>query len=407
MLLPVALKVERMGRNGYLAIVSQLQARIESGLIAPGAFLPTERELQEEFGAGRSTIRKVLATLVDQGWAQSVPKKGVVAGRGLRPVLSRKIALVENGSYVQQVLGERFRAMLAAQGFELCRVGGVPEYPLEYALQQVLDGDYAGALVWCFHNFPDQDLIARLVRQVPVVALDHRLGVADTDLVTFDNERAAYEATEQLIRSGAKRIGITGMFDTLEMTQLRLRGYMRALADHQRVGDPENFLFTMASGMYEPQTGRLEERLRTAHRPDALLVLQDTCFPSTVAAALRAGLSLPQDLKLATIGDDLSVTVDGVGMTAVAFDWESLAQEAFQLLMERLNDLHLQPQVRTVPHHLVVRGSCGTPVGDWTPHPEELTGFRGHLPIPRASYSFDSRWSMTASEIPAIVGAIQ
>ena len=60
-------------------------------------------------------------------------------------------------------------------------------------------------------------------------------------------------------------------------------------------------------------------------RPDALFVLQDVFVPTVVECALRAGLSVPGDLRLATLGDDLDVTVDGVGMTAVAFDWEALA----------------------------------------------------------------------------------
>ena len=97
-------KGARIVRNGYREIVSALQARIEGSQFEAGAFLPTERELQQEFGAGRSTIRKALAELVELGWAQNVPNKGVVAGRGLRPVANGRIALVENGTFVQRVL---------------------------------------------------------------------------------------------------------------------------------------------------------------------------------------------------------------------------------------------------------------------------------------------------------------
>ena len=385
-------KAARIVRNGYREIVSTLQARIEGSQVEAGAFLPTERELQQEFGAGRSTIRKALAELVDRGWAQNVPNKGVVAGRGLRPADNGRIALVENGTFVQQVLAARFDSMLKKQGRQLVPVGGRADYPLEYALQRVLDEEFDGAIVWCFDGFPDADLVGRVARSVPVVALDHRLGGAETDLVTFDHEGAAYAATEQLVRQGAKRIGVTGMLDTLEITHARFRGYVHAMLANGLQPDPTDFVFCSTSGDATPRPAGLEECFRGRTRPDAFVVLQDFCVPATVESALRAGLSIPGDLRLATIGDDIEVSVDGVGMTAVAFDWESLAVQAFELLDERLEDLHRSPQARIVPHRLVVRGLCGAPSSEWTPEPQTATGFQGELPVPRSSYRYSSGW---------------
>ena len=379
-------------RNGYREIVSNLQARIEGSQVEAGAFLPTERELQKEFGAGRSTIRKALAELIDLGWAQNVPNKGVVAGRGLRPVANGRIALIENGTFVQQVLGARFESMLQKGGRHLVPVGGRPGYPMDYALQRVLDEEFAGAIVWNFAGFPDADLVARLARQIPLVALDHRLDGAETDLVTFDHEGAAYEATEALIRQGAKRVGVTGMLDMLDITHARFRGYMHALFANGLQPDPCDFAFVATSN--RECADLLEMRLRAPGRPDAMFVMQDAFVPHAVEAGLRAGLSLPRDLRLSTVGDDIDLTVDGVGMTAVAFDWEALACEAFRLLDERLGDLHRSPQVRIVPHRLVVRGLCGAPSSEWTPEPQKATGFQGELPIPRSSYRYRSGWSV-------------
>lgn len=378
-------------RNGYREIVASLQARIESSAVPAGAFLPTERELQQEFGAGRSTIRKALAELVERGWAQNVPNKGVVAGRGLRPSSNGRIALLENGTFVQRVLGARFESMLERQGRNLVPIGGRPGYPMGYALQRLLDEEYAGAVIWPFDGFPDAEVVGRIVRQMPVVALDHRLGSMDTDLVTFDHEQAAFDATEALIRQGARRIGVTGMLDMLDITHARFRGYMRALFANGLQPDPTDFTFCATSEM--ENTDLLESRLRSFGRPDAFMVLQDILMPDVVEAALRAGLSLPRDLKLATIGDDVELSIDGVGMTAVAFDWETLAHEAFELLAERLDDLHRPTQLRTIPHRLVVRGLCGATPETWTPEPQSVTGFQGDLPVPRSTYTYRSGWT--------------
>lgn len=384
----------RLGRNSFRAIADALAAEIASGEKAPGVFLGTERELQEQYGAGRSTIRKVLATLVDEGWAVNVPNKGVFAGRGLKPNQGNRIALVQNGTYVQRVLAERFAARLQEKGFELESVGGKADYPLEYALQQVLDGGYAGAIVWCFHPYPNAELVARLSRQVPVVALDHRMGRADTDVIGFDHEGAAYDVTTHLINQGCRRIGLTGMLDTLDITVHRIQGYMRAMFDHGLQPNASEFAFTWTSGQERAQDSLLESCLRGGSRPDGLLVLQDLFVPSAVAPALRAGLSLPHDLKIATIGDDIDIDIDGVGLTAAAFDWEMLVDRALTLLAQRLSDLHQPPKTITLPHRLIVRGSCGAPESLWTPNPHTLTGFQGAVPLPRPSYRFRSRWSV-------------
>lgn len=387
----VARKPSRIIRNGYKEITATLRDRISSGMIAPGNYIATEKDLQQEFGAGRSTIRKVLSVLVEEGWAVNVPKKGVFAGRGLKRVPSSTIAFVENDTFVHKILGMRYEAGLKERGLRMKHVGGQENFPLEYALQQVLDGQYAGALIWCFHVSPDMDLVSRLIKELPVVALDHKLGKGETDMVTFDHEGAAYEATKHLIDQGCQRIGITGMLDTLDVTNARILGYMRAMFDHDLQPDPRDYQFIFTSGMSIPRTEALSELLRSTSRPDGLLVLQDFCASAVVESALRAGLSLPTDLKLATLGDEFDVSVDGLGLTAVSFDWLALADLSLDLLKVRLQDLHRQPQTRVAPHKLIVRGLSGAPQSQWTPeedqpHPEAAHG------LSKPHHQYQSSW---------------
>ncbi len=54
-------------RKLYQEVVNRLMARIESGEIAPGDPLPSERELMEAYGVGRPAIREALQTLERSG----------------------------------------------------------------------------------------------------------------------------------------------------------------------------------------------------------------------------------------------------------------------------------------------------------------------------------------------------
>jgi GntR family transcriptional regulator len=57
-------------------IASWLRRRIESGELAPGRRLPTERQLQEELGVAATTTRRAYRLLADEGWVVTTPGRG-------------------------------------------------------------------------------------------------------------------------------------------------------------------------------------------------------------------------------------------------------------------------------------------------------------------------------------------
>lgn len=53
------------------AVADELQAAIIDGTYSVGAQLPTEPELMEQFGVGRSSIREAIRLLANSGWVRS------------------------------------------------------------------------------------------------------------------------------------------------------------------------------------------------------------------------------------------------------------------------------------------------------------------------------------------------
>ena len=51
----------------YAQVKQRLSARIESGALAEGDFLPTEPELCAEMGVSRITVRRAVKELCDEG----------------------------------------------------------------------------------------------------------------------------------------------------------------------------------------------------------------------------------------------------------------------------------------------------------------------------------------------------
>ena len=70
----------------YRQVAYVLRDRIESGQYPPGSRIPTEAEIIEEFEVARTTARRAIALLRDDGLVYTVPQRGsYVAGHGEGP----------------------------------------------------------------------------------------------------------------------------------------------------------------------------------------------------------------------------------------------------------------------------------------------------------------------------------
>jgi GntR family transcriptional regulator len=58
------------------SVEGTIRGWIESGDLAPGARLPSERQLSADLGAGRTTVRLVLAKLTAEGLVRSEHGRG-------------------------------------------------------------------------------------------------------------------------------------------------------------------------------------------------------------------------------------------------------------------------------------------------------------------------------------------
>jgi GntR family transcriptional regulator len=67
----------------YARLADHIAARIAAGELAPGARLPGEREMSEEYGVALGTVRRALDVLRERGVIVTLASKGtfVVAAR--------------------------------------------------------------------------------------------------------------------------------------------------------------------------------------------------------------------------------------------------------------------------------------------------------------------------------------
>ena len=345
---------------GYREIAAELARTIEDGRIAAGAFLPSEKELQLRFGASRTTVRRALGKLIEDGLATSVPNRGVVARRSLSRH-TPAIAFVNGNTIVLRHIFSRLSSSLLGRGYHLVHLDS-ESLGVENSLQFAVDRGFEGAFIWSFQGFYDLPAICKAQEKLSLVVLDHAIPGLAADLVTLDYFAMASQIVRHLAESGRTRIGVTGMLDMLDVTQARFAGYLKGLFDAGHPPQARDFAFMWTSGMKGPDPHNLEKRLRDADRPDALFVMQDEMVLPTAEAIYRLGLRIPDDVALATIGDDIQVSAGGVGLTAAHCEWDAFADLALGAMLVRLSGSAEAPRRLVADHKLVVRGSCGAPI---------------------------------------------
>jgi len=350
--------------QGYQAIATQLREAIAMGETLPGTLLPTERELQARFNVSRTTIRRALTALVESGWAEALPNRGVASRLGPRSPATTNIAFVDDGDVMNRDVYFALGRILQAAGHNLVLVDS-QIYRMEGAMEHAHRQGFAAAVVWSKIGFPEVDRIKAVMHDIPIIALDHGLRGVALDVITEDNLGGAEQMMHHLFRHGRRRVAVSGMMDMLDCTHDRFSGYLKGTFTAGRIPDVRDFVFCLTSGMQGPNTSALEHRLREADRPDAVFVLQDLCVPMVCQAITAVGLRVPDDVAVVSWGGGFSIVIDDFGVTQVVSDPEAMAQRTADRILYRLQHPVAPPSTQVMPVELVVRGSCGAPREQW------------------------------------------
>jgi len=60
----------------YVAMADHIEARIRAGQIPPGAALPGERAMAQEYGVALGTVRRAIEELRERGYVVTLAAKG-------------------------------------------------------------------------------------------------------------------------------------------------------------------------------------------------------------------------------------------------------------------------------------------------------------------------------------------
>ncbi len=204
-------------------IVQQIQELMGSGALKPGSRLPPEREMAQQLGVSRPTLREAVGVLEHLGLVRSLQGNGTyvvnAAQRSLRDplqelILASEKRLVELAEFRTEV--ESWAVSLAAQRIEPQELGLLQEIleEMRLGLEQGkpihrLDADFHVSLARATHNgiyYHVANTIFYLFAEVTRVSHERIFRSQRDKLRLLEEHRAIYEAVAQGNGEEARRL---------------------------------------------------------------------------------------------------------------------------------------------------------------------------------------------------------
>lgn len=339
-----------------VVLANTLRERVLTGEYRENSWLPTERELAEEFGVSRTIVRYAIEELERQGLVVRSPR--------CRPVVKR------NAQFPSATEGRRLTlglwlwpsatfpgASAILQGIykflDANRYRLVIESPVDTDWRAVVhsearfleritqDRDVVGAILWYLGGEANLPALQNVrAAGIPLVFLDRRPPEGfPADFVGVDNRHAAAQIVHHLISRGHRHIAHITNVDNASTVHERLQGYQDALRAAGIPFRPELVLTETGSpeagyqSVYESLAAQL---LALPRPPTAVFCVNDVLALRLVDALRSRGVRVPEDIAIAGF-DGLERWLPGTPfLTTANQPFERIGEWATRLILQRI-----------------------------------------------------------------------
>lgn len=195
------------------------------------------------------------------------------------------------------------------------------------------------------------------IKGLPVCTIG--VEVPDVPSIVVDNDAGVRQAMSHLIaHHGAERIGFVRGPVRNKEAESRYAAYQAELERAKFAIDPR---FVVNGDFLRPAGVRAVEGWLSAPKrelPDSVLCANDEMALGVITALLRAGVRVPEDVRVIGFDGVEVARLSSPPLTTVRQPLEDLAVMAVRTLMDQIRGRQVAP-LQTLGTHLVVRDSCG------------------------------------------------
>ena len=353
---------------------------IEAGRLAPGARVPSEKALADQFCVSRITSKRALEKLAQDGLIQRARGRGsFVAGLPASELIDGTAAVTAPAATAANLhpplvgllvpdtsdtfgahLVRTVESHLRRQHYRtlLCRTEGRRELE-EEAIDDCLALGVAGMIIFpVYGEYYNERLLRLVLDHFPIVLVDRYLRGIPVCSVTTDNRKAAEDLAGHLIGLGHHRFAfITPPPAGTSSIEDRLLGVITAIAEHELHFNTEQDIihaYCTLPGALTPATQNVERdaesiRVYALNHPEVTAYVACEYPLGVLAQRVLAALDrcVPVDCAVVCF-DSPHSPLDEATITYIEQDEEAMGVEAVAMLLAQIAG-------REVPLHVETR----------------------------------------------------
>jgi LacI family transcriptional regulator len=228
---------------------------------------------------------------------------------------------------------------------------GLEKEKLQFLVNKMVDG----IVIMPIGN--EGQAIQRIIdSRIVVVLVDRALRDVECDMVLVDNLNASYNAVEQFIVRGHRRIGIIVGPENVYTAEERLKGYYRVHEDYSMDINEELIRY----GNYKIDSGYelLNEFIDMEDPPTAIFVTNYEMTMGAIMAINERNISIPDELSLIGFDNLEMAKIIKPPLSIVIQPMEKIGETAAETLLKRLEEnMSNFPARYRLKAEVLIRGS--------------------------------------------------
>lgn len=310
------------------------------------------RVLNDHPNVTESTRLRVRAAIAELGYRPNRAARALVTGK------SQVIGVVTQSStlYGPASTLAAFAQAAIASGFTVSveSVRSLERAPMQEAVSHHLDQRVAG-LVLIAPVDSANDVLDEMPSDVPVVCIDGD-PQRSTELVTVDQERGGYLATQHLLAAGHRTVWhVSGPEDWFD-SRGRIAGWRKALSEAGAEQPP-----LMAADWSAASGYRAGQMLARMNDVTAIFAANDHLALGILRALHERGRRVPDHISVVGFDDVPEAEFYIPPLTTIRPDFDGVAAACLDLLLAQIDSGHSRAQRRIIAPALVSRSSVASP----------------------------------------------
>jgi LacI family transcriptional regulator len=189
---------------------------------------------------------------------------------------------------------------------------------------------------------------------IPLVFFDRTCPGLKSDRVIIDDYKAAYEATEYLIKTGCTKIAHFSGPENLKISAKRLWGYRDAL---KKNNIPLNEDLIIKADDFNKGKKAVNYLLKSNKVPDAIFTVNDITAAGAIQELKLNHLRIPEDVSVIGFTNELISSITDPSLSTVEQNGYQMGLESAKLLIDRINDVNDTDVTKIIPTKLILRDS--------------------------------------------------